>query len=184
VLLLNPPRPAFLSGSSTAFPPSGGLACRTGSDRLAQRRDGIERPPTSGPQFLLLLSSPPASPFFFFPDSGSGMGMALAGCASLPPAAKGSAPGRRSWPPPLPPLFLRWTGITPPWGGGVVQGGGWAASCRVAPRVWGSRAGGWDSVQGTRGGHPRRQRCREGRRPWGAGAARLLLRAPTRCVTG
>jgi hypothetical protein len=70
-------------------------------------------------------------------------------------------------------------------GGGAVQGGMVGRLLvGAAPRVWGSRAGGWDSVQGTRGGHPRHQRGREGRRPWGAGAARLLPRAPTGCVTG
>jgi hypothetical protein len=156
VLLLNPSRPAFLSSSSTAFPPSGGLACRTGSDRLAQRRDGVERPPTGGPQFLLLLSSPPASPFFFFLDSGSGMGMALAGCASPPPAAKGSAPGRRCWPPPLPPssstppaspsppllLLLAVDREDLPWGGGAVQGGRWGGRLyRAAARVSEHRSG-------------------------------------------
>jgi hypothetical protein len=58
----------------------------------------------------------------------------------------------------------------------------------AAPRVWDSRAGGEDSIQGRVEAIWRRQRCRAGshgwRRPWGAGAARLLPRAPTGCVTG
>jgi hypothetical protein len=67
-------------------------------------------------------------------------------------------------------------------------GGSWevmigAASCRVAPRVWGSRAGGWDSVQGTRGGHPRHQRCREGAAAMGPALASPLPRA-SRCCHG
>jgi hypothetical protein len=60
-------------------------------------------------------------------------------------------------------------------------GGSWevmigAASCRVAPRVWGSRVGGWDSVQGTRGGHPRHQRCRGGAAAMGPALASPLPR--------
>jgi hypothetical protein len=51
-----------------------------------------------------------------------------------------------------------------------------AATCRAAARVWGSRAGGEDAVQGARGGHPAAaSAAREGRRPWGRRLRRPCL---------
>jgi hypothetical protein len=53
-------------------------------------------------------------------------------------------------------------------GGGAVQGGRVGRLLVGAvPRVWGSRAGGEDSIQGHAEAIRWRQHSREGRRPWG-----------------
>jgi hypothetical protein len=103
VLLLNPPRPAFLSGSSTAFPPSGGLACRPAATWQPSGA-ATSGPPMGGLQFPLpqLLLLP------------------LSSCGGQGKIPHGAAARYRE------------------------EDG--AASCRVAPRVWGSRAGGGDAV--------------------------------------
>jgi hypothetical protein len=98
------------------------------------------------------------------PAGRQGLRAGAAALVSPIPPSSSTPPASPS--PPLP-LLLAVDREELPWGGGAVQGGGWAASCRVAPRVWGSRAGGWDAVQRRVEAIRRRQHSREGRRPWG-----------------
>jgi hypothetical protein len=82
-----------LCSPCTSVPPSSSFACRPAATRQSSGAATMGSS-TNGtpPQRLQLL---PASPLFFSPISGSGRGMAPAGCASPQSAAKGSAPGRR-----------------------------------------------------------------------------------------